>query len=367
MPRRAVLPILVPGLLLVVVFAAASRARDDEPAASAVSSEVPPAFAPFEYLIGSWKGAARPTANPTRGWPETHAWAWAFDKGVPTGLAVTLQGNRQLASARLTFDAKASQYTLEGRTGDGKPVRFTGALDATRKQLVLDRVGTGGSEAKQRLTLYPNSNRIRYSLLVKEQEPGAPQYKNTVEIGLTKEGEALAGTSSADLPKCIITGGAATMRVSFQGQSFPVCCSGCVDEFNANPEKYIKKASLRRVETAKTPEKPRSSINKDDDAFNGLADDAPAKPATITRPSPSGAMKKPATAEPPTPKTKPALAPAEAERRASSALKLGENLEKRGNTTAALGYYRQVVTDYPNTAAARTAAQKIQALKVKPR
>ncbi len=33
------------------------------------------------------------------------------------------------------------------------------------------------------------------------------------------------------------------MTISYQGRTFPICCTGCRDEFNENPEKYIKKAA----------------------------------------------------------------------------------------------------------------------------
>ena len=36
------------------------------------------------------------------------------------------------------------------------------------------------------------------------------------------------------------------MTVSYKGKTYPVCCSGCRDEFNDNPEKYAKKADARR-------------------------------------------------------------------------------------------------------------------------
>src|SRR5262245_40350970 len=64
----------------VVGLAALSSA--DEPQATAFGREIPAPFAPFEYLIGSWKGAGVPMANRIRGWGETHAWAWKFEKGV---------------------------------------------------------------------------------------------------------------------------------------------------------------------------------------------------------------------------------------------------------------------------------------------
>jgi YHS domain-containing protein len=55
-----------------------------------------------------------------------------------------------------------------------------------------------------------------------------------------KDGESLAGGTKK--PECIVSGGAATMPVSYKGTTYYVCCSGCRDEFLANPEKYIAAA-----------------------------------------------------------------------------------------------------------------------------
>ena len=40
--------------------------------------------------------------------------------------------------------------------------------------------------------------------------------------------------------ECIITGGLGMIPVSYNGKTYYVCCSGCRDEFNANPKKYVK-------------------------------------------------------------------------------------------------------------------------------
>ena len=321
--------------------------------AAADGPEVPPPFAPFEYLIGSWKGSGVPTANRIKGWPETHAWAWKFEKGSPVGLTVTMSGDKLLTKGQVAYAADFRRYALTGIGADGKPVTFTGALDASGKQLTLDRVGALSNGSKQRLTLYPNASFIRYTLRVTEQEPGAPQYKPTIVIGLTKEGEAFAsGGSATDLPKCVVTGGAATMTVSFQGKTFPLCCTGCRDEFNDNPEKYIKKAALLAA-TAKTSVKTVTST-KDDGAFDGLIDEPKkaAMPASKSKAAVVGVEKeKPAAG-----KTADPLA------RAASLLKLGQNLEKAGKTAPALGYYRQIVKDFPATASASSAAARIKAL-----
>ena len=119
----------------------------------------------------------------------------------------------------------------------------SGTLSADGKTLTLDKAGAGKGGPKERIVIRPNANKIRYVVQVEQQEPGAPQYKKQVEVGLTKAGESFAAGGGGDnLPKCIMTGGASTMTVSYQGKTYPVCCSGCRDEFNDNPEKYARKA-----------------------------------------------------------------------------------------------------------------------------
>jgi YHS domain-containing protein len=353
--------------VVVAGLAAGAAAGDDEPAAPARA--IPPALAPLEYLIGAWKGSGVPTANRVRGWPERHAWAWAFEKGVPAGLTVEMTGDRLLARARLAFDAASGRYVLSGIGLDGKPVTFAGTFDPKAKTtLVLDRAGATSDGSKQRLTLFPNSNLVRYSFWVSEQEPGAPQYKRTVEVGLTREGEAFAaGGAAADLPRCIVTGGAASLSVTYQGKTYPLCCSGCRDEFNDNPEKYIKKAALLAGPGAKSAARPGSSVNKDDGAFDGLVDEPP----KAAKPDPAKAPAKPAAPAEATAKAAPAAGKgkdaakakaADPSARAAALLRLGQNLEKSGKADAALGYYRRVVKDFPDTPAAKAAAARVKAL-----
>src|SRR5438270_573948 len=135
-PRSRVAGGLAAGLAGLFLVALRPVAGDDTP-----GPEIPPALAPFEYLIGSWKGAGVPLANRVRGWDETHAWAWKFDKGTPVGLSVTLKGDRVLSKGVLRFDPAAKRYALEGTDPAGKPVRFVGSIIKGGKTLTLDREG----------------------------------------------------------------------------------------------------------------------------------------------------------------------------------------------------------------------------------
>ena len=240
------------------------------------TEDVPPALAPFGHLVGAWKGQAIPQANRVRGWTERHLWAWAFDGGRPTGMTITFEGSKTLRAARLRYDAASKTYRLEATDAAGKPVVFAGPIDAKGQVLRLDRTPAPARGPAERLTLRLNSNRIRYTWLLETKAPGAPQYARTIDANLGKEGESFAaGGSEQALPECVLTGGAATMSVTYNGKTYPVCCSGCRDEFLADPEKYAARAA-KRAENQKDSPKAKPSRSSDD-AFDGLVEDPPAK------------------------------------------------------------------------------------------
>jgi len=390
MNRLALATVLAGSLVGAAIVASLPTARGDD----AQTRDIPPAFAPFEYLLGKWKGQGTSKDDPAqqfRGWTETHSWAWIFTKGKPAGLALTIDGGKFLSAGKLTYDADLKRYRLEG-TGP-KPretaIVFEGSLDRAGKLLVLDRVKPAGGKGKDsdaiRISLRPNANFVRYTMAEDIKETASIQFKRKIEVGLTKEGESLAaGATTSDRPKCIVTGGAASMSLVHQGKSYPICCTGCLEEFNENPEKYLKKAALllsSQAGKSKTDQPASSRVSRFEDAFAAdVADDSPGAPSSKAKDekaSPSktkkaGAAKssdesasadeKPA-AKPSSKPRKAAPPPAaKSPARAATLLRLGRSSEKDGKTTAALGYYRQIVKDYAGTPSAKTAAERIKAL-----
>jgi YHS domain-containing protein len=63
-------------------------------------------------------------------------------------------------------------------------------------------------------------------------------------VGATKEGVAFAGGDAG--PECIVSGGKGTMQVSYKGKTYYVCCTGCRDEFKAEPEKYVQEFEAKK-------------------------------------------------------------------------------------------------------------------------
>jgi YHS domain-containing protein len=299
------------------------------------ADQVPEAFLPFEHMIGGWKGTAKPAANPLKGWQEAHGWAWKFVKGKPVGLTISLEGDKTLTKGSIAYDPVAKKYRLDAVDPAGKPVAFVGSFSPDGKTLTFDGVAKTPL-GKDRLVVLLNSNKIRYTLRHDRQEPGAPQYKALISVGLTKDGEAFAaGGGGADLPKCIMTGGAAGLTVSYLGKSYPVCCTGCRDEFNDNPAKYAKIAEMAAKSTPakdKSAAKP-SGGGKGDDSFDGLLEEPTTKETAATK--------------------------------SSRELKLGQDSEKYGRAAEALERYRAVVKNYPGSEAAKTAAARIKAIEAK--
>jgi len=60
----------------------------------------------------------------------------------------------------------------------------------------------------------------------------------------SKDGESIASAKKKN--ECIVTGGAATTAVTHAGKTYYVCCSGCLEAFKEDPEKFIKAAAAKK-------------------------------------------------------------------------------------------------------------------------
>lgn len=314
--------------------------------ARADDDAVPPKLAPFEALIGGWNGTGQPVANRIRGWRERHVWAWKFAKGKPVAVTLKWEGNKLLTAGAIAADPESGGYRLDGTDADGQPVAYAGQFDESGRQLVLKP--TAELAGDPQMTIRIHENGIRYTIWIDRKENGAPRARREIEVGVTRDGEAFAaggGGSGASGPKCIITGGTATMSVTYQGKTYPLCCTGCRDEFNENPEKYVAKSAA-----AKT-------------GGGGKPAPAPETTPTPEQPGPSETKKAPASPEGPKAAGKPATKPAATS--AAAWLRLGQALEKVGKKSSALEYYKRILREAPDAPEAATAAEKVKALEGK--
>ncbi|HMP01682.1 MAG TPA: hypothetical protein PKC45_04185 [Gemmatales bacterium] len=198
------------------------------------------ALHPFNELIGSWRASGEMVpASRGRPWKETHAWTWRF-RDNDAWLEGTITDGQRFRGAELRWRAGSDLFELKMLPADANadPVVFVGLLSENGRSLVVEREDEGSKET-QRLTLN-FVGEIRYVLRLERRPAGRTQFVRDFQVAAQREGESLAGKPANQKPVCIVSGGLGTMTVSHQDRTFYVCCTGCRDEFNANPEKYIK-------------------------------------------------------------------------------------------------------------------------------
>ncbi len=77
-----------------------------------------------------------------------------------------------------------------------------------------------------------------------------------VTLGLLTFGWSMPAYVHADnQSKCPIMGGKVDPKVytDYKGTRIYFCCKGCLEEFNKDPEKYLKKMESEGVTPEKTP------------------------------------------------------------------------------------------------------------------
>jgi hypothetical protein len=221
---------------LVALFVSASVVWTAEPPAART------ALQPFNLLVGSWRVTGTPegtAAERQKGfWSETHAWEWQF-KGTDAWLKLVIDKGKHYTKGELRAAAEG-KFTLALTTTGNETHTFTGTF--ADKKLTLERSGDQVPEP-QRLTIsLLHHNRILWKL---ESKPaGAADFAKRYQLGVTKEGEAFATGGTG--PECIVSGGLGTMRVEYKGKTYYVCCGGCRDAFNADPESFIKEYEAKK-------------------------------------------------------------------------------------------------------------------------
>jgi hypothetical protein len=191
-------------------------------------------------LVGAWRGTGVPFGSRedqnNNFWVESIACEWKF-KGTDAWLVFAFQKSKHYKSGELRFVPDKNIYQLTFKTADDKPLAMSGELK--NKILTLETE----DRAERLVFTLLHDNRFLYRKEVRPE--GKKTYTKVFQVGVTKEGVPFAAGSA--VPECIVTGGLGTMAVSFQGKSYFVCCSGCRDEFNSEPAKYVKEFEAKKA------------------------------------------------------------------------------------------------------------------------
>lgn len=216
----------VASICLLGLFAATASPADK-------SEQAKEALKALNDFVGQWKGSGETKSGKSELWKETAEWAWDL-KGAEPSLKFKVEGGKQFSEGTLTYLPDKKKYQLTAKTADKKEQVYAGEIKAKRLVLTYDDADT-----KDRYTVEMSTNNdgARFVYNVAVQKKGVGLSRKLVEVGLSKEGAALAGGKKNE---CIITGGLGTIAVSYGGKTYYVCCTGCRDEFMANPKKYVE-------------------------------------------------------------------------------------------------------------------------------
>jgi hypothetical protein len=203
----------------------------------------------FNDLIGTWRGTGTPEgsrAEKQRGfWSEKMTWTWQF-KGDDAWLNVAFDKSKHYATGQLCYLPARDRFKLSLTTPEKEKFVFGGTM--RERVLTLEREDNVTNETQRLVFTFLHSNRILYRLEVKGRD--RPLFARVYQVGATKEGEPFAGPSDGR-PECVVSGGLGTIAVSYKGQTYYVCCSGCRDAFKENPERCLQEYKERKAKEAK--------------------------------------------------------------------------------------------------------------------
>jgi hypothetical protein len=198
----------------------------------------------FNDIIGTWKGTGEPKGPKVEKgdfWIETMDWEWQF-KGQDAWLKVVFQKSRHFVGGELRYVPGKDHFELTLKTPKKETISFIGEVN--------ERVATFTRQMKDNETqrvvftlLHANRFLYRYDT----RAAGKTLFTTHYRVGATKEGVPFAGGDGR--PECVVSGGLGTISVSYKGQTYYVCCSGCRVEFNENPEKYIKEFNDKKAKS----------------------------------------------------------------------------------------------------------------------
>jgi len=198
------------------------------------------ALSQFNSLIGGWRGTAQPRRGSAAGsWRESAEWVWDFSQPAPAIRYVVTDG-KLLKSARITFDEKANTFRASVELPDGTTREYSGKFE--EDHLVLNSQPDSKNEI-HRLTV-TRLNDKRTIVLFEKKRATSRGLARVAEVGYTREGTRLA-VEGGDGPECVVTGGKGTIPITYKGQTYYVCCSGCKQAFNENPEKILAEYKQR--------------------------------------------------------------------------------------------------------------------------
>lgn len=228
----------------------AGKTADKKTAAKAPRLTPREALARFNVLVGEWRGIGQPKRGSSRGaWSEKSQWQWDFSKKEQPVLRLVSDKGQLVRQLWLGYDTRRGEYTLKVKFKDLKTPQLFRAIADPRRLVFVQAESTDKTE-RRRVKLTVLSEK-RVTLVV---ERGVTAFRRVAEVGYTRKGTSIV-TRGSGKPECVVTGGAGTIRVTYKGKTWYVCCSGCKQAFEDAPETILAeyRASQKKKAAARVP------------------------------------------------------------------------------------------------------------------
>jgi YHS domain-containing protein len=202
------------------------------------------ALQPMQSLVGEWRGVGQPKRGSSAGaWIEESQWAWRFTDNRAE-LAFQSPEGKFYRSGRLLPGKEPGEFQLIATLPDGKSEEsFAGRLSDDGSLVVAAEKPAEGRPARITLRFVAQGDRL---LILFEKRLGeSDRYLRLAEVGYTRKGSDFGKGGFAGR-ECVVTGGAGTIAVEYQGQTYYVCCTGCRDYFNDNAEQVLAEYRQRK-------------------------------------------------------------------------------------------------------------------------
>ena len=219
----------------------------DELDTSPAPIRIPDQLRPFNGLIGEWRGVGQLKRGSRQGaWSEKTSWGWGFVGGKATITATAKNGQR---FKTLTLRMEGDVLQLVRESPDEKLILRVVPDGKNVQPQTVRFVSQPDSQGVSYRCTIRRLNQKRTTILFERRTTPEGAFRRTAEIGYTRTGTRLAGTGS-DERKCVVTGGRGTMAVTHKGKTWYVCCTGCLQAFQQNPDKVI----ARYLESTQKPQ-----------------------------------------------------------------------------------------------------------------
>lgn len=190
-------------------------------------------------FVGVWKGTGgpdKPRPDPRDPvWKETLNWSWRF-KGSDAWLVFEVKDGKYLSGGEIRYLPEKKAYQLVTFDAKKQKMEFEGLLDA-KGYLTFERTEKSTGEVQQ-IVMNSAGDGVRFVYRYAVKPKGKTVFNKVYVVAASKEGESLGKAEKKN--ECVVTGGLGTMAVSYMGETFYVCCSGCRDAFNEEPAKFVK-------------------------------------------------------------------------------------------------------------------------------